>query len=202
MHAGFPDFGFITEENEERIIKEYNWIIDPIDGTTNFSHKIPVFGISVALWKQNKPVYAIVSFPMQDEIVHAISGQGIFVNGKKYIPVTQKRPEPFIIYSSNETMEQKLSVLQKITHVTPFPRDYGSAVFCLTSTALGRIDATMMMRVSIWDIAATILFAQETGKTYAFLSDPPDVRKPIKEYGVSMIMGEKTLVEKIGPLLK
>ena len=197
LQALFPDFGFITEENEERVIKEYNWIIDPIDGTTNFSHKISVFGISVALWKQNQPVYAIVSFPMQNEIVHAIHKQGIYINGKKHIPVAQKRPEPFVIYSSNQTMAEKVSVLQAITRVAPFPRDYGSAVFSLTATALGQIDASIMMCVSIWDIAAPLLMAQETGKAYEFFSDPPDVKKPIKDYGMSMIMGEHDLVEKI-----
>ena len=77
-----PGSGFIGEESEAEP-KEYNWIVDPIDGTLNFANQLPVFACSIALWHQNQPIYSLVSLPMATETLHAFTGGGIFLNGRR-----------------------------------------------------------------------------------------------------------------------
>ncbi|KKQ01420.1 MAG: Inositol monophosphatase [Parcubacteria group bacterium GW2011_GWA2_36_24] len=80
-----PGSGFIGEETKLDV-KEFNWIVDPIDGTLNYANQVPVFAYSIALWHQNQPIYALVSLPLTQETLHAISGQGIWLNGKPVKP--------------------------------------------------------------------------------------------------------------------
>lgn len=90
-----PGAGFIGEETEKCVAQNYNWIVDPLDGTLNFANKIPIFCISVALWQNNVPLYGVVSLPMQNEVVHAIAGTGLFING---LPSGKRKRPPFRSY--------------------------------------------------------------------------------------------------------
>ena len=80
-----PDFGFLMEESGERIgrDKQNRWIVDPLDGTTNFMHSIPVFGISIALEKEGQIVAAVVYNPIMDELFTAERGKGAFMNDRR-----------------------------------------------------------------------------------------------------------------------
>ncbi|MCG2691746.1 hypothetical protein L6272_02850, partial [Microgenomates group bacterium] len=93
-----PGSGFIGEETGVSV-KEYNWIVDPIDGTLNFANQIPVFACSIALWHKNQPVYALVSLPLIKETIHAFAGKGIWLNGQQVKPIRQPSPKIFLTYS-------------------------------------------------------------------------------------------------------
>ena len=86
LTAILPGSGFIGEETPIEV-KDYNWIIDPIDGTLNFASQVPIFACSIALWHKNEPIYAHVSLPLTQKTIHALAGQGLWLNNQRVKPV-------------------------------------------------------------------------------------------------------------------
>lgn len=192
-----PGSGFIGEETKAQV-NEYNWIVDPIDGTLNFASHIPNFAVSIALWHHNQPVYAITNFPLFQETVHALSGKGIFLNNRSFIPANHHRQKLFLTYSIVAPVAQTTKILDKILKFTSSPRSFGSCVFHGANIALGRIDAGVFINQAIWDIAAIALLAQEAGLTCRYVSNPPDlVKDNLKLYQYSLILGPEALIQKL-----
>lgn len=205
LEEAFPDIGFVTEEKEERISrKEYNWIIDPIDGTANFAHKIPICGISIALWKEDEPLYGAVSFPMLAEKVHAIKGKGIYFNGKKIKKSKSYLTERKYITSNHVgTNAEKMKVLEQITKVVSYPADYHCASYQGVLVSLRKVDCWVVVGLPIWDIAAVLLFAAEAGLHTEFVSKPPSIkREDVREYRNTFVIAEKRLAIKLAHKIK
>jgi len=203
----FPQIGFIGEETGLNEIKDYNWIVDPIDGTMNFAHKIPLFGTSIALWKNNQPIYGVISLPMQKEIVHAFKGKGIFLNNKKITLKDKSGNKPknkrFVLLATPAVGEDRLEYMRKILTVASYPRGYASAVFQGVTVALKRVDAFVIINLALWDIGAILPIAQEAGLHCQFISPRPDIHDPdVRAYKHSLIIGEKTLVNQLIPKIK
>lgn len=212
LQARFPQIGFISEEEQlqsspedEDLLSEYNWIIDPIDGSQNFANKIPLFATSIALWRGNEPVYAAVSLPMQGDIVHAIKGKGAFLNEQKIDITKQKLAKPYAVYAHiSETHKEKLALYDYLLDSDPFPRFLGSGVYQTTMVCLRRIDYAVFIKTAIWDIAATSLIAKEAGLEAIYLSSEPDInnRKAITEFCHSIVIGEKKTAQEIATHIK
>lgn len=189
-----PPAGFIGEETLAAPAQEYNWIIDPIDGTQNFANHVPIFAISIALWQNQRPIYAITSFPMFGETVHAFSGQGVFLNNRpiKFKKTVDKKP--LVVYSLIGDKNLHRQVISAVNEVVLNPRNYGSSVFHGSNLALGRIKAGVFINQALWDIAAIVLLAKEAGLTTRWVSPQPDLSKDnLKKYQYSLVIGQEKL---------
>lgn len=164
-----PDAGFI---NEETGIKspdaEFVWIIDPLDGTTNFMQKIPIFAISIALQHEGKLVLGVVHEINRYETFTAIKGQGAFLNGKR-IQVTEENQLSQVVvatgfpYSNFYNLEDYISMFKEFLYSTRGLRRLGSAAVDLAFTAAGRFGGFFEANLKPWDIAAGTLIVQEAG---------------------------------------
>lgn len=190
-----PGSGFIGEETAADV-KEYNWIVDPIDGTLNYANQVSVFACSIALWHQNQPIYALVSLPLTGETLHATAGQGIWLNGKPAILAKKTTKKIFLTYSCVGDAALQNRVFQAVLKFTSSPRFYGSCVFHGAQIALGRIDGGVFMNQALWDIAAIVLLAQEAGLSVKYVSKQPDITADnLKNYQYSLVIGPEKLAK-------
>lgn len=197
-----PSSGFIGEETAVEV-KDYNWIIDPIDGTLNFANQLPVFACSIALWYQNEPIYSLVSLPMTTEILHAFAGGGIFLNGRQVKQLKKNTQKIFITYSNVGNSQDQVRVFQSILKFTSSSRSYGSCVFHGAQIALGRIDAGVFINQALWDIAAIVLLGQQAGLAVKYISREPNIsRDGLKNYQYSLVIGPEKLARDLATKLK
>lgn len=168
--ALLPEAGFITEEETiaESSKKDWRWIIDPLDGTTNFLHQIPFFSISVALQYQEKTVIGIVYEVNRNELFYAWKGGGSFLNGKTIRVSKSKKLSDTLIatgfpYYDFERKEAYINLLSELMPKTRGIRRLGSAALDLSYTACGRFDAYFEYSLAPWDVAAGAFLVQEAG---------------------------------------
>jgi len=164
-----PGAGFITEEDtEDDRTQALTWIIDPLDGTTNFLRKIPHFSISIALMEDKEVTLGIVYEVMLDVAYTAIKGQGAWANDKPIKVANTDRLSNAIVvtgfpYRKNINMEASFDVLRFCVMNCRGVRRLGSAALDLAYVACGKIDIYYENSLNIWDIAAGILLVQEAG---------------------------------------
>jgi len=164
-----PGATFLTEE--ETVKSEagaYQWIIDPLDGTTNFLHQLPFFSVSVALRHKEEIILGIVYEVNQDECFYAWKGGGSFLNDHP-INVTQtaKLADTLIAtgfpYYDYGPIKAYLAVLENLMQNTRGIRRFGSAALDLAYVACGRFDGYFEYSLNSWDVAAGVLLVQEAG---------------------------------------
>lgn len=170
-----PNASFLTEENTiAQTQGEWQWIIDPLDGTTNFIHQVPVFGISVGLKHHDEMVVGVVLELNKNELFYASKNNGAFFNGNKIsVSATEQLSDSLIAtgfpYYDFEQLEKYMNVLRYFMEHTRGIRRLGSAAIDLCYTACGRFDAFFEYSLSPWDVAAGALILQEAGgKIYDF----------------------------------
>ncbi len=169
LGAIFPQATFITEESTiENQKSEYMWIIDPLDGTTNFLHNIPHFSVSIALVHKNEPIIGIVHDITRDECFWAFKNGGSFINDKK-IEVSQSKELltsvlgmgfPYRRYTNMKAVAESLEYFLQNTRGL---RRIGSAALDLAYVAAGRLDAFYEVNLSAWDVAGGIIIVREAG---------------------------------------
>ena len=163
-----PEAGFMTEEDTiENELKEYTWVIDPLDGTTNFVHSIPFFAVSVALTKNNRPVVGVIIHVNVNDVFYATNGGGAFLNGEK-IELQPKLLKYCMIatgfpFHSFEELEQYMKIFGSLMNHCRGIRRMGSAALDLAYVAAGRFDGFFEYNLNWWDIAAGMLMVQEAG---------------------------------------
>lgn len=164
-----PEFDILTEETPPGKMKgEYRWIIDPLDGTTNYIHSFPFFSISIALEKNSEIVLGMVYDPLRKELFFAEKGQGAFLNDEK-ISVSKKRVlnECFLAtgfpFKAHNYIDVYLKIFREMFMKSSGIRRAGSAVLDLCYTACGRFDGFWEMKLSPWDVAAGSLLIEEAG---------------------------------------
>lgn len=168
LSALTPGCGFITEEDTpDDDTREYVWIIDPLDGTTNFLRQIPHFSVSVALRVDNIVQLGFVYNIMLDEMFSAGNGHGAYLNGRKIeVSSTEHFNETIIAtgfpYENRNTLPF-VDILNDIMIAGRGIRRFGSAALDLAFVAVGRIDAYYECCLNRWDVAAGILIVQEAG---------------------------------------
>jgi myo-inositol-1(or 4)-monophosphatase len=156
--------GFSKQSEEETIL----WLIDPLDGTTNFAHHIPIFTISIAAYYQNKGLCGIVYQPITQELFIAERGKGAYLNENRLSVSQTKNIEDALIIASlpYDITSIPLFNLEKMTQITQqgvVLRNLGSAALALAYIAAGKADAFWMYNLYPWDLAAGQLLIEEAG---------------------------------------
>lgn len=170
LAALLPEAGFTTEENTRNEQREYNWIIDPLDGTTNFIHGIPCYAVSIALEHQGQVILGVVYEVVHDECFSAWKGGGAWLNGSPIrVSDRQNLSESLIatgfpIYNFSR-LEGYLLALTELMKCTHGLRRIGSAATDLCYVACGRMDAYFEYNLNAWDVAAGALIVIEAGGT-------------------------------------
>ncbi len=165
----YPDAGYITEEEvTETKLRELTWIIDPLDGTTNFLQGIPIFCVSVALRHHDEIIAGAVYDPARDEMFWALSGHGAYVNESRIEASAKKILSEAIIgtgfpYHDMSQLEGHLDMLADMLRRGRGMRRLGSAALDMAYVAAGRLDVFYEHTLNIWDIAAGIVLVQEAG---------------------------------------
>ena len=149
------NYTVISEEKGliENLDKENIWIIDPIDGTTNFLHGIPHFCISIALKSYGKIISGVIFDPIKDELFYADKDQGAYLNNSR-ARVSKKKNLEDCLFSSNKESVFNTSLSSRIP---------GSAALDLAYVGVGRFDGYFQNNLNIWDIAAGCLIVEEAG---------------------------------------
>ncbi|HTA83057.1 MAG TPA: inositol monophosphatase family protein [Bacteroidia bacterium] len=163
-----PGSGILAEESGETEKKEYTWIIDPLDGTTNFLHKLPCFAISIALMHNNEPILGVVHELNLKECFHAIKGEGAKVNSKSIHVSKQSQLENSLIatgfpYNDFALQDNYMGLFKHLMTCTQGMRRIGSASVDLCYVACGRFEAFYEYGLKPWDVAAGALIVQEAG---------------------------------------
>ena len=167
----YPEAEFLTEENttENRVTESTPyWIIDPLDGTTNFVHRLPIFGISIALVLTNEITLGVIYEPVTKELFTAIKENGAFLNHKKIEVSRTLQIQNGLIatgfpYYAFEKTEKYLKTLGYFMQHTRGVRRMGAAAIDLAYVAAGRFDAFYEYNLNPWDVAAGILLVTEAG---------------------------------------
>ena len=147
---------------------EYCWVIDPLDGTTNFAYGLPYFGISVALTHKNVPVFGMIYVPLFNELFYAVQGQGAYLNGER-IQVAQERPldrSLLLVGFPYAKGQAFVSVLQNLEEISPRSfafRHLGAIAVDQAYIACGRADGLFFEDLAWWDVAAGIILIKEAG---------------------------------------
>ncbi len=166
-----PGSGFIAEEGTSTHKSDtYNWIIDPLDGTTNFTHGLPIFAISIALLKRGELALGVVYEVNKDECFHAVKGQGAFLNHMPIRVSPIKTIDKALLatgfpYYDFDQMKQYLNIINEFMQTTHGLRRMGSAAVDLAYTAYGRFEGFFEYNLNAWDVAAGALIVQEAGGT-------------------------------------
>ncbi|WP_129715780.1 inositol monophosphatase family protein [Pedobacter sp. SYP-B3415] len=164
-----PDAGFITEENTVSISgKTYTWIIDPLDGTTNFIHGIPTYAVSIALYEEDKPVVGVVYEINRGEMFYAYKGGAAYLN-KKEIAVSKRDTLGSSLlatgfpYYQFDKQPQYMNLFAQMMRECHGLRRIGSAATDLIYVACGRFEAFFEYNLQQWDFAAGAFIVQQAG---------------------------------------
>lgn len=162
----YPDHNFYGEESgKSNTNSEYVWIIDPLDGTNNYAYGLPLFGLSIALYKNNKPVLGVISIPLENEVYYAVKGGGAFLNDKK-VTVSDRKELKYLMTFFHwgritEDVTIKMEELNKqLFHI----RNLGAATIHFSHIIKGTADVWFDYKsVMPYDIAAGCLIVEEAG---------------------------------------
>jgi myo-inositol-1(or 4)-monophosphatase len=169
VRKSYPEHAFFGEETGRSGDSEFVWIIDPLDGTTNFLHGFPTFCVSIAVQHKSRLQHAIVYDPMRQELFTASRGDGAQLEGRKIRVSAQKTLEGSLIstgfpFRADATyVDDYLAILKAIMGVAAGVRRPGSAALDLAYVAAGRTDGFWEFGLSPWDTAAGALLVQEAG---------------------------------------
>lgn len=165
----FPDHQILTEESDPKLSdSEYKWIIDPIDGTVNFAHKLPIFSISIALFKEDQPLIGVVFNPITDELFYAEKGKGAYLNERSIkVSNLSNYMKALLVtgfpYNSDKNPMNAIEVFGKVIRKGIPVRRLGSAALDLAFVAAGRLDGFWEVGLKPWDVAAGMLILKEAG---------------------------------------
>ncbi len=165
-----PNADFLAEESASSLEIGGNktWIIDPLDGTTNFAHHIPMVAVSIALWEKNSPLLGVIHLPILNETFCAAQGQGAHLNGQRIQTTSNVEMENALVatgfpYSIDRDVDEVLAPLRRILVAARGVRRPGSAATDLAYLACGRYDAFYELGLKPWDTAAGLVLVQEAG---------------------------------------
>lgn len=165
----YPDHAILAEESGAEGDHEYCWIIDPLDGTTNYMHGFPVFSVSIAVAQNDKLQHAVVYDPLRQEIFAASRGQGAQLDGRRIRVSKQTALKGALVATgfpyrmTEDNIDRYLDMLKAVMIETAGVRRPGSAALDLCYVAAGRVDGFWELGLSRWDISAGALIIREAG---------------------------------------
>jgi myo-inositol-1(or 4)-monophosphatase len=170
IKESFPDDVILAEEtaNKDTLTNQRTWIIDPIDGTTNFTHGYPTYCVSIALYENKEAIIGIVLEVTSQELFTAEKGKGAYLNGEKLTVSNYKKAHEALLgtgfpYRDLDLVDEYLDLFKVFMHETQGVRRPGSAAYDLCAVAAGRFDGFYEYSLSPWDVAAGALIIREAG---------------------------------------
>lgn len=198
-----PDYGFLMEERGQikGADQTHTWIVDPLDGTTNFLHSIPLFSISIGLEREGQLVAGVIYNPITEELFTAEKGRGAFMNDRRLRVAARRVIDDAVISTGipHRGRGYHQDFLQDVRNVMPVVagiRRTGSAALDLAWTAAGRFDAYYERGLKAWDLAAGIVMVREAG---GFVCDLNGKDKMLEEG--SILAANKAIQKAIFPLV-
>jgi myo-inositol-1(or 4)-monophosphatase len=167
----FPAAGFVAEETASdysEVGDGYYWVIDPLDGTTNFLHRLPIYAVSVGLIYQRQPVLGLIYEPNRDELFFAAKGLGAFLNDRPISVSAQVEVGKSLLatgfpYSDFSYQDEYLALLKELMRKSHGLRRMGAAAIDLAYTACGRFEGFFEANLKPWDVAAGKIIVEEAG---------------------------------------
>lgn len=168
-----PDYDFLMEESGKRAAprpgdSRRRWVVDPLDGTTNFLHGLPHFAVSVAVQEQDDFIAGVVYDPIKDELFHAEKGQGAFLNDRRLRVSARDQLSEAVVASGMPFLGHGdravfLEELDRVMAATSGVRRWGTASLDLAYVAAGRFDGFWERDLSPWDVGAGVVLVREAG---------------------------------------
>jgi myo-inositol-1(or 4)-monophosphatase len=168
IHKAYPEHAFLAEESGRHKGNEYLWLVDPLDGTTNYLHGYPQYAVSIALLHRDKLEQAVVLDPLRNELFTASRGQGAQLNERR-IRVSRVATLEFALlgtgfpFRAHKHLEAWMATFRTLLTNTSGIRRAGSAALDLAHVACGRLDGFWELGLGPWDIAAGALLIEEAG---------------------------------------
>lgn len=194
IRENYPLHGILSEESGQADIEsDYLWIVDPLDGTTNFAQGLPIFAISIALKYKEEAVLGVVYAPVLDQLFEAVKDNGAYLNGEK-ITVGKKKDLTNCVLGTGFPYDRAISKDNNANYFANFVpkvrglRRMGAAAYDLANIAAGSLDGFWEINLSPWDIAAGEILIKEAGGKIVFLKE---------KRGVSLVTGNEDICEKI-----
>ncbi|WP_289857168.1 inositol monophosphatase family protein [uncultured Muribaculum sp.] len=170
IHAAYPGHAILSEESGEEAGSGsgWRWIIDPLDGTTNYSQGLPLFSVSIALEHDGQVVTGVVYAPYTDELFHAVRGEGAFLNGRPISVAGKERLAECVVSTGfpvdkHQTADNNLDNVSRIMPQVRGLRRLGSAAIDICYVAAGFLDGYWELNLHRWDVAAAELILAEAG---------------------------------------
>jgi myo-inositol-1(or 4)-monophosphatase len=168
LRKAYPNHGILAEESGAQGDDEYQWIIDPLDGTTNFLHGFPHFAVSIGLRHKGRLEQAVIYDPVQQELFTATRGSGAHLNDRRIRVSPRRELDGALLgtgfpFRAQQHLDPYLDMFRALFPHTAGIRRAGSAALDLAYVAAGRLDGFWEIGLSVWDMAAGVLLIQEAG---------------------------------------
>ncbi len=204
LRGGRPTYGWLGEETGAEAGEDptRRWIVDPLDGTTNFLHGLPHWAVSIALEHRGEVVAGVIYDPVKDEMFVAEKGQGAWMNDRR-MRVSGRGAMIEAIFATGVpfggrgTLPATLQDLARLMPVCAGVRRWGSAALDLAYVAAGRVDGYWERGISAWDMAAGLILVREAG---GFAQGLRAGAKPLEDGGV--IAGNAALFEPFAAIIR
>lgn len=182
-----PNYGWLGEESDpvKGTDPTRRWIVDPLDGTTNFLHGIPHWAISIALEHKGEIVAGVVYEPVKDEMFTAEAGQGAWLNDRR-LRVSGRRELSHMLFGTGFPYANRSHLketLQQMAHILPMTagvRRQGAAALDLAYVAAGRLEGFWEYKLQPWDIAAGMILVREAGGFIGSITEDRDFTDPLE----------------------
>ena len=199
----FPNHSIIAEEGYgKQTNSDYRWVIDPLDGTTNYTHNLPIFSVSIGLQYKEETILGVVYNPAVDKLFHAIKNEGAFMNDNKIsVSSSNTLSESLIVtgfpYLHDKKWDVSFSIFKDFYSKTQGVRRLGAAALDLCFVAMGRFEVFYEFNLKPWDICAGSIIAEEAG---ALVTDWDGSKYP--ESGERIIASNKHVHKEALKILK
>ena len=202
ISKNFPNHSILGEESgSKEHDSEYLWVIDPLDGTSNFSNTIPYFCSSICLLKNKIPIVAVIYDPIHHDLFTACKGLGTYLNGEKIFLGNKNLPKTFyvsLVYTrSKEKKPEVDEIFKKLNPPEYRMRNMGAAALELSYVAAGKLQAILVNGNNPWDVCGGILLILEAG---GFVTDFDD--QPWTFQSKNIIAGHPVMQKKLSKVLK
>ncbi len=179
VRKAYPDHAILAEESGAQAGTDYEWIIDPLDGTTNFLHGMPHFAVSIALRHRQRLEHGVIYDPMRQELFTASRGAGAQLNNRRIRVTKLRHLQDALVgtgfpFRDGQPLDAYLAVQKAFMQCTAGIRRPGAAALDLAYVAAGRYDGFWESQLKVWDIAAGVLLVREAGGLVASLNGGED----------------------------
>jgi len=204
----FPDHAILTEESPERGKSPYRWIIDPLDGTTNFAHTYPIACVSIAFEDHGKITFGGVNDPFRGELFYAEKGGGAILNGLPLVVSQSPTLGTSLLatgfpYDRRQNADEYLALFKALMMKAQGIRRTGAAALDLAYVACGRFDGFWELKLRSWDVAAAALLVEEAGgKLSDFAGRPLTVSGPKTDWVPQIMASNGFIHEEMAEVLK